>query len=237
MERELGYLQNNRDVNEKIYLLLINKEIEASIIKAGMLPSFTVLTRTDAYQIYPQTVRILLACIMLGLVIGVGSIFLARFVNNKFTEIAKIGQSGRVHLLGMIQKYPEKLQNNNEDLLKFLDGRSLFAESVNGLRTNLSFLTTTPNNKGKIISITSTVAGEGKSFITINLATSLTKTAKKVLIIVSDLRRSKLHYFFNNNNKVGLSSYLSGKIDNYQQAIQHKVIEGLDFLPARPRPF
>lgn len=237
VERELGYLQNNRDVNEKIYLLLINKEIEASIVKAGMLPSFNVLTRTDAYQIYPQTVRILLVCIMLGLVIGVGSIFLVRFLNNKFTEIAKIGQSNRVHLLGMIQKYPEKLQNNEKDLAQFLDGRSLFSEFVNGIRTNLSFLADASVGKGKILSITSSVAGEGKSFITINLATSLTKTGKKVLIIVSDLRRSKLHYFFNNNNKIGLSSYLSGKIDNYQKAIQYSVIEGLDFIPAGPVPF
>jgi tyrosine-protein kinase Etk/Wzc len=237
VERELGYLQNNRDVNEKIYLLLINKEIETSIVKAGMLPSFTVLTRTDAYKVYPQGVRIFFMCVILGLLVGVGSIFLVRFLNNKFTELTKIGQNERVNLLGIIQRYPNKIQNNEKDLLQFLDNRSLFSESVNSIRTNLSFLSDVPDQKGKLLVITSELSGEGKSFVTLNLATSLTKVGKKVLIVVSDLRRSKLHRFFNNNNKIGLSSYLSGKVDNYQKVIQHSVIEGLDYITSGPVPF
>lgn len=237
VERELGYLQNNRDVNEKIYLLLINKEIETSIVKAGMLPSFTVLTRTDAYKVYPQGMRIFFMCVILGLLVGVGSIFLVRFLNNKFTELTKIGQNERVNLLGIIQRYPNKIQNNEKDLLQFLDNRSLFSESVNSIRTNLSFLSDVPDQKGKLLVITSELSGEGKSFVTLNLATSLTKVGKKVLIVVSDLRRSKLHRFFNNNNKIGLSSYLSGKVDNYQKVIQHSVIEGLDYITSGPVPF
>lgn len=237
VERELGYLQNNRDVNEKIYLLLINKEIETSIVKAGMLPSFTVLTRTDAYKVYPQGMRIFFMCVILGLLVGVGSIFLVRFLNNKFTELTKIGQNKRVNLLGIIQRYPNKIQNNEKDLLQFLDNRSLFSESVNSIRTNLSFLSDVPDQKGKLLVITSELSGEGKSFVTLNLATSLTKVGKKVLIVVSDLRRSKLHRFFNNNNKIGLSSYLSGKVDNFQKVIQHSVIEGLDYIPSGPVPF
>ena len=237
VERELGYLQNNRDVNEKIYLLLINKEIETSIVKAGMLPSFTVLTRTDAYKVYPQGMRIFFMCVILGLLVGVGSIFLVRFLNNKFTELTKIGQNERVNLLGIIQRYPNKIQNNEKDLLQFLDNRSLFSESVNSIRTNLSFLSDVPDQKGKLLVITSELSGEGKSFVTLNLATSLTKVGKKVLIVVSDLRRSKLHRFFNNNNKIGLSSYLSGKVDNFQKVIQHSVIEGLDYIPSGPVPF
>lgn len=237
VERELGYLQNDRDVNEKIYLLLINKEIETSIVKAGMLPSFTVLTRTEAYKIYPQGVRIFLVCVVLGLLIGVGSIFLARFLNNRFTELTKIGQNERVNLLGIIQRYPEKIHNSEKDLLHFLDNRSLFSESVNSIRTNLSFLADSPDNKGKLLVITSELSGEGKSFVTINLATSLTKVGKKVLIIVSDLRRSKIHRFFNNNNKIGLSNYLAGKVDTYQKVIQHSVIDGLDYVTSGPVPF
>lgn len=237
VERELSYLQNDRDVNEKIYLLLINKEIETSIVKAGMLPSFTVLTRTDSYKVYPRSARLLLSSILLGLLIGMGSIFLARYLNGKFTEIPKIGQNSNVNLLGTIHRYGEKVQNNEKDLLHFLDNRSLFAESVNSVRTNLNFLINSEDTKGKLIVITSEVSGEGKSFVTINLATSLTKVGKKVLIIVSDLRRSKLHRFFNNNNKVGLSTFLTKKVEDYTKVIQHSVIEGLDYIPAGPVPF
>ncbi|WP_428653456.1 GumC family protein [Runella sp.] len=237
VERELSYLQNDRDVNEKIYLLLINKEIEASIVKAGMLPSFTILTRTDSYKVYPRGARLLSVSILLGLLIGMGSIFLARYLNGKFTEIPKIGQNSHVNLLGTIHRYHDKVQNNEKDLLHFLDNRSLFAESVNSVRTNLNFLTTSQDKRGKLLVITSEVSGEGKSFVTINLATSLTKVGKKVLIIVSDLRRSKLHRFFNNNNKVGLSTFLTGKADEYHKVIQHSVIEGMDYIPAGPVPF
>ncbi|MFN8349059.1 MAG: polysaccharide biosynthesis tyrosine autokinase [Spirosomataceae bacterium] len=237
VERELGYLQNDRDVNEKIYLLLINKEIETSIVKAGMLPSFTVLNRTYAYKIYPQAVRIFTLCLLLGLIIGVGSIFLVRFLNNQFTEISKIGQNGRVNLLGIIQRYPDKIQNNEKDLRRFLDNRSLFSESVNSIRTNLSFLTDSPANKGKLVVVTSELSGEGKSFVTLNLATSLTKVGKKVIVIASDLRRSRIHHFFNNSNKVGLSSYLAGKIDDYQKIVQHSSIEDLDYIVSGPVPF
>ncbi len=237
VERELSYLQNDRDVNEKIYLLLINKEIETSIVKAGMLPSFTVLTRTDSYKVYPRGARLLMLSVLFGLLIGMGSIFLVRYLNGKFTEIPKIGQNSHVNLLGTIHRYQEKVQNNEKDLLHFLDNRSLFAESVNSVRTNLNFLITDSNPRGKLLVITSEVSGEGKSFVTLNLATSLTKVGKKVLIIVSDLRRSKLHKFFNNNNKVGLSTFLTGKTDDYQKVIQHSVIEGLDYVPAGPVPF
>jgi tyrosine-protein kinase Etk/Wzc len=237
VERELGYLQNDRDVNEKIYLLLINKEIETSIVKAGVLPSFTVLTRAFAYQIYPQGARLLTVSLVLGLLIGVGSIFLARFANNKFTEITKIGSSERVNLLGLIQRFPHKISQNEKDLLHFLENRSLFSESINSIRTNLSFLTDTPSSQGKLLVITSELSGEGKSFLTLNLATSLTKIGKKVLVVVSDLRRSNMHRFFNHNNKVGLSTYLSGKVEDYHQTIHHSVIENLDFIAAGPSPF
>jgi capsular exopolysaccharide synthesis family protein len=237
MERELGYLQNDRDVNEKIYLLLINKEIETSIVKAGMLPSFTVLNRTYAYKIYPQGVRIFMVCLILGLIVGVGSIFLVRFLNNKFTEITKIGQNEQVNLLGLIQRYPEKIHNHEKDLLRFLDNRSLFSESINSIRTNLSFLANSADNTGKLLVITSELSGEGKSFVTLNLATSLTKVGKKVIIIASDLRRSKIHRFFNNNNKVGLSSYLAGKADKYEDIVQHSIIERLDYITSGPVPF
>lgn len=237
VERELGYLQNDRDVNEKIYLLLINKEIETSIVKAGVLPSFTVLTRSYAYQIYPQAPRLISVSLVLGLLIGFGSIFLARFANGKFTEISKIGASERVNLLGLIQRFPHKISQNEKDLLHFLENRSLFSESVNSIRTNLSFLTDAPSQQGKLLVITSELSGEGKSFVTLNLATSLTKIGKTVLVVVSDLRRSNMHRYFNHNNKIGLSTYLSGKADDFHQTIHHSVIENLDFIPAGPSPF
>lgn len=236
VEKQIIFLQSDRDVKEKINLLLINKQIEASITKAGIIPSFDVLTQTGAYKTYPQGQKVLLICLIVGLGIGLGSIFLMRYINNKFTEVGKVGQSERVSLLGIINRYPNEVLNNQKGITNFLDNRSLFSESVNGIRTNLNFLSGEEKDKGKLIVITSEISGEGKSFVTVNLAISLSKTGKKVLIIVSDLRRSKLHKFFNNNNKVGLSNFLAGKIPSLDKAIHASVIENLDFIPAGPVP-
>jgi capsular exopolysaccharide synthesis family protein len=173
----------------------------------------------------------------MGLLVGIGSIFFIRYFNSTFVDVDKIGQSNNVNLLGLLNRYPEKIVNNETDITNFLDNRSLFAESINGIRTNLSFLANDSTSKGKLLVVTSEIAGEGKSFVTINLAISLTKIDKKVLIIVSDLRRSKLHRFLNNNNKIGLSNYLSGKIADQAQIISHSTIERLDYIPAGPVPF
>jgi tyrosine-protein kinase Etk/Wzc len=237
VERQLLYLESDRDVQGKIYMLLLNKEIEASIVKAGILPSFNVLTRADSHKTYPQAIQVLLMCLMAGLAVGFGSIFLVRFLNDKFTDVAKIGQNDHVSLLGIINRYPESVQNNENDIVNFLENRSIFSESINGIRTNLNALLDDNTSKqGKLLVITSEISGEGKSFITVNLAVSLTKINKKVLIVVSDLRRSKLHRFFNNNNKIGLSNYLSGKVKTYQEVISHSVVENLDYITAGPVP-
>jgi tyrosine-protein kinase Etk/Wzc len=239
VERDLIYLQNDNEVKNKIYLLLLNRKIEASITEAGILPSFDVITHTEAYKVYPQALQVLLICLILGLSVGIGSVFLSRFINNTFSDVAKIGQNENVNLIGIINRYPNKVENNESDINRFLDNRSLFAESINSIRTNLSYLTHNEPaaKKGKLLVVTSEISGEGKSFVTVNLAISLTKINKRVLIIVSDLRRSKLHKFFNNNNKQGLSNYLSGKTNDYKTVIHKGGVDRLDFIPAGPVPY
>lgn len=76
---------------------------------------------------------------------------LMRYINNKFTEVGKVGQSERVSLLGIINRYPNEVLNNQKGITNFLDNRSLFSESVNGIRTNLNFLSGEEKDKGKLI--------------------------------------------------------------------------------------
>ncbi len=237
VERQLLYLESDRAVTDKIYSLLLNREIEASIVKAGILPSFNVLTRTDAYKTYPPSFQIILIAFFIGLVVGILLIFGTRYLNDKFVDVNKIGQNEKVNLLGILNRYPEKVANSGEDIIRFLDNRSLFSESINSIRTNLSFLVGHQQSKGKLLVISSEISGEGKSFVTVNLAISLTKTGKKVLIIVSDLRRSKIHRFFDNKNKVGLSTFLAEKNETKEEVINHSTITGLDYITAGPVPF
>ncbi|MGI4751823.1 MAG: CpsD/CapB family tyrosine-protein kinase, partial [Janthinobacterium lividum] len=138
-----------------------------------------------------------------------------------------------IPVIGMIRKFPYKLDENNTEILSQAKPKSIFAESVRAVRTNLSFMAA--DKKNKVICITSEVAGEGKSFIAVNLASTLGLIDKKVVLIAADLRRSKLHHVFQHNNLVGLSSFLAN------QATANEIITStsqpnVDFIASGPVP-
>jgi len=103
----------------------------------------------------------------------------------------------------------------------------MFAESVRSVRTNMSFLA--PDKSTKVICVTSEVAGEGKSFVAINLASTLSLINKKVILVAADLRRSKIHKTFNVSNDNGLSNYLAYQTE-LEQLILHTSMENFDFI-------
>jgi tyrosine-protein kinase Etk/Wzc len=110
--------------------------------------------------------------------------------------------------------------------------RSIFAESVRSVRTNLSFLAS--EKASKVICITSEVAGEGKSFVAVNLSSTLSLIDKKVILIGADLRRSKLHKTFHVPNDVGLSNYLAHQ--NEWKTLYFVPTKNLDFIVSGPVP-
>jgi tyrosine-protein kinase Etk/Wzc len=240
LEKNFIYLQSNFEINKNIYSLLLNKEIEASIVRAGMLPSFRIITLMEVEKVSPKPAQIITLSLFLGLLTGMTSIFLARYLNQKFVKMDLAPSSDPVQRLGIVQHYSEKpAKEGRFDLNVLISDQSIFAESVSTLRTRLSFLKWNDQlhpEKGKQIMITSEKSGEGKTFVSINLALSLHKTAKKVIVIGCDLRRSKLHLYFGNANENGLSSYLQQKVD-VSSLIKSSVIPGLDYIPAGPPPF
>jgi len=239
LEKNFIYLQSNFEVNKNIYSLLLNKEIESSIVRAGMLPSFKVITLMEVSKVSPKPIQMITLSIFLGFITGLSSIFLKRYFNQKFTEINLLVKSDHVSLIGLIHHFPLKpTKKEVYDLTMLLEDRSIFAESVSALRTRVSFLKldkTLHAEQGKQILVTSEKAGEGKTFVSINLALSLTKIGKKVIIIGCDLRKSKLHHFFNDTNQAGLSSYLQNP--DAERPVKTSEIPNLDYIPAGPPPF
>jgi len=238
LEKNFIYLQSNFEVKKNIYSLLMNKEIESSIVRAGMLPSFKVITLLDVSKVSPKSTQIITVSIFLGLLVGLSSIFLQRYFNKKFTRIDMILRSDQINLLGLIQHFPSKQNKRGVyDLKALISDRSVFAESVSALRTRISFLKLDKNlhpESGKQIVVTSEKAGEGKTFVSINLALSLTKIGKKVIVIGCDLRKSKLHHFFNDTNQTGLSFYLQK--NSAEKPIKTSIITNLDYIQAGPPP-
>lgn len=206
-----------------------------------MLPSFVVISKPDVDKVSPKNSQIILLSLVGGLLLGVLSVLGARYLNLKFTNISNIGNHTRVSLVGIVQHFPEKLTNSAKDMNKLLSDRTVFTESLSALRTRLSFSgkfsRENLEERGRVIVITSDKSGEGKSFITLNLGISFTKIGKKVLIVGADLRKSKLHYFFDHNNKIGLSSYLQGTQTDLKTLVHISDVVGLDYIPAGPVPF
>ncbi len=240
LEKNYIYLQSDFDVNQNIYSLLLNKEIESSIVKAGMLPSFSVITEFDTDKVSPIVWRIILLFTLAGLTLGFGSVLMARLLNNSFTDIGKADQHPRVNLIGVLAHFSEKLTNTTRDITVLSNDRSVFTESLSALRTRLSFakssLADSNPMEGKLILITSERAGEGKSFVTANLALSLSRIGKRVIVVGADLRKSRVHLFFGSGQSYGLSDYLQTPED-IARVVHTSNTKDLDYIPAGDAPF
>ncbi|GAB2784090.1 polysaccharide biosynthesis tyrosine autokinase [Rhabdobacter roseus] len=241
LEKNYIYLQSSFDVNQNIYSLLINKEIESSIVRAGMLPSFRVITQPETDKVSPKSFQIITLFVFAGLLLGLGSVLTARYFNQSFSDIGRVDTHPRVSLLGIVHHFPQKITNSGQDLTNFLTDRNIFTESMSALRTRLSFSKSKREGylpgEGKQIIITSEKSGEGKSFVTVNLALSLTKIGKRVVVIGADLRKSRLHLFFNDSNQRGLSDFLQEKITDLTKVPLSSSVPNLYYIPAGPAPF
>lgn len=234
-ERDLVSLKRDFDINDKVYSFLSEKKLDEQISNAGTLPGATIIDQAQANfrPVSPDEHSIHRSAIIFGLLIGLGAIILIRVLNPYIYDKETIESLTAIPIIGVIRKFPEDIDEFSSQILAITRPKSIFAESVRSVRTNLSFLAA--EKKSKIICITSEVAGEGKSFVAVNLSSTLSLIDKKVILIAADLRRSKLHKTFNVPNDIGLSNYLSHQC-TANDVIMHSAQENLDFIISGPVP-
>jgi tyrosine-protein kinase Etk/Wzc len=234
-ERELLSLKRDFDVNEKVYSFLSEKKLDQEILSAGILPGAAIidLAQPNFSPVAPNESGIHRNALVFGIAIGLGFIILIRILNPFIYDKETIESLTTVPIIGVIRKFPEEIDEFSTQILAISKPKSIFAESVRAVRTNLNFLAS--DKKSKVICITSEVAGEGKSFVAVNLASTLSLIDKKVIIIAADLRRSKLHKTFHVPNDMGLSNYLSNQC-TVDDIINHSNQSGLDFIVSGPVP-
>jgi tyrosine-protein kinase Etk/Wzc len=234
-QRDLVNLQRDFEVNDKVYSFLSEKKLEAQISSAGILPGATIIdtAQLNLNPVAPNEYSTRRSAVILGLVIGLGLIFLIRILNPYIYDKETIESLTTIPIIGVIRKFPGQIDEFSSQILAISKPKSIFAESVRSVRTNLSFLAA--EKESKIICITSEVAGEGKSFVAINLSSTLSLIDKKVILIAADLRRSKLHKTFQAPNDVGLSNYLAHQC-TADDIINHSHLENLDFIISGPVP-
>ncbi|WP_316804889.1 polysaccharide biosynthesis tyrosine autokinase [Pedobacter nototheniae] len=234
-EKDYVKLQANFEVNNKVRSFLSEKKLEAEMNAAAVVPGASIvnLAYPNFYSIAPNANKIYMTAIMLGLAAGFGLILLVRFLNPYIYDKETVEGLTHTPIIGVIRKFPDFIDQDSKQALSLSKPKSVFAESVRSVRTNLSFLAS--HKQSKTICITSEISGEGKSFVTVNLASTLALIEKKVILIAADLRKSKLHKAFNNDNKKGLSTLLSGQ-HALEDVLVHDELHHIDFIPSGPTP-
>lgn len=234
-EQQFVKLSTNFEVNNKVRTYLSEKKLEAEMNAAAIVPGAAIVNKAfpNSMSIAIDSRSIYIYAVLLGFCCGIGLILLVRFLNPYIYDKETVESLTRTPIIGVIRKFPEYIDKNSRQALSLSKPKSVFAESVRSVRTNLSFLAS--HKKSKTICITSEVSGEGKSFVTVNLAGTLALIDKKVILVAADLRKSKLHKAFGSNNKVGLSSYLAGQ-ETLENVIIHDEVHGIDFIPSGPVP-
>jgi len=234
-ERSFVSLQTDFNINQKVFSYLSEKKLEAQISRAAVVPGATIIEEAPhaGSLVSPIPRKVYTSAIILGLLAGIGLIVLSRVSNGYIYDKETVESLTNSPIIGVIRKFPGHIDHDNKQILSIEKPKSVFAESVRSVRTNLSFLAS--EKKSKVICVTSEIAGEGKSFVTINLASTLALIDKKVLLIATDLRRSKLHKTFSTDNSEGLSTYLSNQTD-LSKIIHSTKVKGLDFIPSGPVP-
>ncbi|HEY8931454.1 MAG TPA: polysaccharide biosynthesis tyrosine autokinase [Mucilaginibacter sp.] len=234
-ENDMAGLKRNFEVNDKVYSLLSERKLNAQISRSGILPGATIIdfSQPNFNPVSPDENSIKRSAIILGLAIGIGLILLVRMLNPYIYDKETIESLTTIPIIGVIRKFPDEIDEFSSQILAITKPKSIFAESVRSVRTNLSFLASEKSNK--VICITSDVAGEGKSFVAVNLASTLSLIDKKVILVGSDLRRSKLHKTFGVANDMGLSNYLADQCAE-EDIIKHSTQENLDYIVSGPVP-
>jgi len=234
-ERDLVGLKRDYEINDKVYSFLSEKKLDAQISSAGIMPGATIIdvAQPNFNPVSPDVSGIHRTAIIFGLIIGLGSIILIRVLNPFIYDKETIESLTSIPIIGVIRKFPEDIDEYSTQILAISKPKSIFAESVRSVRTNLSFIAS--DKKVKVICITSEVAGEGKSFVAVNLSSTLSLIDKRVILIAADLRRSKLHKTFHVPNDIGLSNYLANQCE-VNDIINHSSQKNLDFIISGPVP-
>ncbi|MDQ4141457.1 MAG: polysaccharide biosynthesis tyrosine autokinase [Bacteroidota bacterium] len=233
-ETKRARLQRLFDLHEKFYLMLMDKKVEFGIARAGTVPDFQILAPASrpTAPIYPNKLLVYGIGLAGGLFLGLGLIAGRYLLHNTITSLPELERSSQAAILGIIPRYKkEKLSVSK--LIIDKNPRSAISESIRSIRTNLEFISS-PKSK-RLISITSTVSGEGKTFVAVNLGGIISQSNQRVIILDMDLRKPKIHLAFEAENTKGVSTIL---IDRHSVAecIRHTSMPNLDFIPAGPTP-
>jgi capsular exopolysaccharide synthesis family protein len=232
--KERTFLDYSRQqaIKQELYLFLLKKMEETAISKSATIASARIIDRakSDPSPFKPSKTMILFMGLMGGLVLPFAVSFGKDIINTKVASMEDIVNNTTIPVLAEIGH-----NNANQIVAVTMNSRQLIAEQFRSLRTNLQYLI--PNKQEKTILITSSMSGEGKSFLSINLAATLALANKKVILLELDLRKPKISENLG-LQKTGFTNYIISEGADWRTMIQtagdHPI--SFDILASGPLP-
>jgi capsular exopolysaccharide synthesis family protein len=247
----LARLTRDRELNEKLYLMLNQKYEENRIAEAGRSASVQIVDQAKPSNapVRPNKKLNILLGMLFGLSIGVGIAFLLEFLDDSVKtgdDLERLGLTvlGTIPLVytdQIIRRLKKQgrqftdadLHRVEAKMITRFSPKSPVSEAYRSLRTNIQFADI--DVPKRVLMVTSTMSKEGKSTTTINLAITLTQTGSRVLLVDSDLRRPSLHNFFSLDKTYGLTNVLIGSL-SFDDVIKHTEVANLDVITSGDIP-
>lgn len=204
-EREFRIIDRQQKVKESLYLFLLQKREETNITLAATDMNAKIIDKAIPTNkpVSPKTLIVLLAALIIGILIPFIVIYIKNLLDTKVKTRFDITDNTNIPFLGDIPT-----SESSSELME-LSSRSSAAEAIRIVRTNLDFiLSNKGENECKTIFMTSTISGEGKTFVSANLAATFSLSGKKVLLLGLDLRNPKLYEYIK-VNPLGITNYVT----------------------------
>ena len=233
-ERSLNNIIRQQEIKVELYLMLLQKREENYIsLNSTAAKARVIDDPRSTGQVSPKTKVILLGALVLGLCFPVGLIYLLGLLRYRIEGREDVEMLTKIPVLADIPLAPKSL-DGELSLAVRENSNDMMEEAFRGLRTNLRFVL---SEKENVIACTSCIPGEGKTFVSTNLAMSLALLGKRVIIVGLDIRKPRLVKLFGlSSDHRGITTFLSSDSGDFQdldKQIHHAVLNpNLDVLPA-----
>lgn len=226
-EREFVEIKRQQQVKATLFTFLLQKREEATLNMAVAVPKGRILNAPDdSLRVSPKRNLILLVFLFIGLIFPAILIYILDLLNTSIQSRVDVEKFSKIPVITELTH-----SSSDHPLIDLTANASANSELFRLLRTKLQFALEQP--KEKVVLITSTMSGEGKTFVSVNLAAMLSLTDKKVLVIGMDLRRPQLAKVFNLSEVNGITLYLSGQVNDINKVIsKSEDYPNLYILPA-----
>ncbi len=233
IEAEYNRLIRKYNIKESFYLKLLDQQANYKIAEAGIVSDYLILKRANSPStpVFPNELLLWSIAITAALIIGLIIVAIRYMMHNTIIAVDEIARISKAAILGVIPT--AKTDSETSQVVVDKNPKSVISESFRSVRSNLQFMS---SEKGaKTAAVTSTMPGEGKTFIAINLAAVLSYLDKKVVVCDLDMRKPRINKVFDVDNSKGMSTMLINK-DTVDDCIQKSDIENMDFITSGPIP-